>query len=93
VLPDWFDLHALRLVVTYSAVACALGAVLMVALTRRLWLRAGLSVVLAAAAVALVVYHQGPLDHASDTCSYRFLKSDLAVDGCVPPNAAQHPAP
>jgi len=86
VLPDWFDLHALRLTVSVSAAVCVLLAVLAVARFRRPVWRAGFAVVLVAAASALVVYYQGPLQRADDTCSYRFMKSDLAIDGCAVPN-------
>jgi hypothetical protein len=85
VLPDWFDLTALRVVVSAAALVTAFSAILVLALTRRLVVRAGLAVVLVAASGALVLYHQGPLKDAERTCSYRFLKSDLAVDGCAVP--------
>jgi hypothetical protein len=86
VLPDWFDLHALRLTVSIAAVVCALLAVLALARLRHPALRAGFAVVLLAATGALGVWYQGPLKHADETCSYRFMKSDLAVDGCIAPN-------
>ncbi len=89
-LPDWFDLHALRLTVTTAAAVCALGAVLVVAFLRKPFARFGLAVVLLAATSCLVVYYQGPLARADDTCSFRFMKSDLAVDGCAVPNGAAH---
>ena len=90
VLPDWFDFHALQLTVTITAAVCALLAVLAVARFRQPLLRAGVALVLVAATSALVVYYQGPLQRAQDNCSYRFMKSDLAVDGCaVANNTAQ----
>jgi hypothetical protein len=92
VLPDWFDLQALRLTVTVTAAVCALLAVLAVARFRQPLLRAGVAVVLIGAASALVVYYQGPLQRAEDNCSYRFMKSDLAVDGCAVPNGTAQSA-
>jgi hypothetical protein len=86
VLPDWFDFHALQLTVTVTAAVCALLAVLAVARFRQPLLRAGVALVLLGASSALVVYYQDPLQRAEDHCSYRFMKSDLAVDGCVAPN-------
>ena len=92
VLPDWFDLHALRLTVSTAAIVCAFAAILAAACFRRTVVRAGLAVVLLAASSALVVYYQGPLQRADDTCSYRFMKSDLAVDGCLAPNGTAQAA-
>jgi hypothetical protein len=83
VLPDWFDLHVLRLTVAAATVATGLGAVLWLALARQVALRAAGSLVLAAMTIALVFYAQGPLKDCEQTCDCRFLKSDIAVDGCA----------
>jgi hypothetical protein len=84
VLPDWFDLETLRATVAGATVVTALGALLALAFFRRIWLRAGVAVVLLGATAALLFYVQGPLQDCEDTCDCRFLKSDLAVDGCAP---------
>jgi hypothetical protein len=91
VLPDWFDLHVLRLTVAAATVATGLGAVLWLALARQVALRAAGSLVLAAMTIALVFYAQGPLKDCEQTCDCRFLKSDIAVDGCatVPAQSAR----
>jgi hypothetical protein len=83
VLPDWFDFEALRTFVAVATVVAALGAILSVAFFRRTWLRAGFAVVLLGAAATLVFYFQGPLNDCKETCSCRFLKTDIAVDGCA----------
>jgi hypothetical protein len=64
---------------------CGFAAILAVAYFRRPAVRAGLAVVLLAATSFLVFYDAGPLQRADRNCSYRFMKSDLAVDGCLPP--------
>ena len=82
-LPDWFDLHVLRLAVAAATVATGLGAVLWIALARQAALRAVGSLALVAMTVALIFYAQGPLKDCEQTCDCRFLKSDIAVDGCA----------
>jgi hypothetical protein len=92
VLPDWLDLEALRLIVAGATVLTALGAVLAVAFLRTVSMRAGLAVVLLGATAALLFYSQGPLKDCEETCECRFLKSEIAVDGCVPLDAAAREA-
>jgi hypothetical protein len=86
VLPDWVDLHFVQLFVASTAVLALVGAVLLAALTRQLWLRAGASLLLVGAAVALCFYYAGPLQDAERDCHYHLLKSDVPVDGCLVPN-------
>jgi hypothetical protein len=84
VLPDWVDLQAVRMIVAAATVVAAVGAILVMALTRQAFLRFGVAVVLLGTAAALLVYFQGPLRDCEDTCDCRVLKSDVAVDGCAP---------
>jgi hypothetical protein len=83
VLPQWFDLHALQLTVAGAAVLCGISAVLSLALSRATVLRFGLAAVFLAGAISLVAYSTGPLHRAQTTCHYRFLQSDLVVNGCA----------
>ena len=91
-LPDWLDLEALRTIVAGATVATALGAVLAVAFFRKVSMRAGLAVVLLGATGALLFYAQGPLKDCEETCDCRFLKSEIAVDGCAPIDATAREA-
>jgi hypothetical protein len=86
VLPDWFDLQVLRLIVAGATVATALSAILAVALFRRVPLRAGFAVVLLGCTAALLFYYQGPLQDCEDTCDCKFLRSEIPVAGCVNPD-------
>jgi hypothetical protein len=83
VLPHWFDLHALQMTVAGAAVLCGISAVLSLALSRSTVLRFGLAAMFLAGGISLVAYSHGPLQHAEATCHYRFLQSDLVVNGCV----------
>jgi hypothetical protein len=88
VLPDWVDLQVVKVVVASATVGATVAAILCVAYLRRLVLRLGLSVVLVAGAVALLVYYRGPLHDAEESCHFHLLKSDVPVDHCVAPNDA-----
>jgi hypothetical protein len=87
VLPDWFDFHALQLSIAGAMLLTSLSAILAVALIRTFVLRAGLAVVMLGMTVALFAYYQGPVHRGEQQCSFRFLKSDLAIDGCANPSA------
>ncbi len=87
-LPHWFDFHALQVSVGVLAVVLGVSAVLILSLARPAVVRFGLALLCVAGVVGLVVYAQGPLHKAEQTCHYRFLKSDLRLDGCVHANAA-----
>jgi hypothetical protein len=83
VLPHWFDLHALQLMVAGAVVLCGISAVLSLALGRGAVLRFGLAALFVAGAISLVAYSTGPLHRAQAACHYRFLQSDLVVSGCA----------
>src|SRR5262249_54418939 len=91
VLPHWFDLHALQLTVAGLAVVCAISAVRSLALGPVAMLRFGLALVFAVGAIGLVAYSRGPLQRAETTCHYRFLRSNLVIDGCVHARSAAAP--
>jgi hypothetical protein len=91
VLPHWFDLHALQLTVAGLAVLCGISAVLSLALGRMATLRFGLAILFVAGTVGLVAYSRGPLQRAESTCHYRFLKSELAIDGCAHAQTGSQP--
>ena len=83
VLPDWFDFHALQLTISAAMGITALGAIIVAARVRHLAVRASLAVVLLAATGAMFAYYQGPMHRGEEQCAFRFLKSDLAIDGCL----------
>ena len=66
-----------------AAVLCGVCVVLSLALGRSTVLRFSLAAIFLACAIGLVAYSHGPLQRAETTCHYRFLQSDLVVDGCA----------
>jgi hypothetical protein len=82
-LPDWFDLHALRLTVAAGVVVLGVGAVLALAMARQWFVKIVLAVVLIAGAVALVAYDRGPLHRCTQQTTCHFLNDDIAVNGAA----------
>lgn len=85
-LPDWVDLHVVKVFVATATVLATVAAILCVAYLRRLVLRVGLALALVGSAVAMLVYYRGPLQDAQETCHFHLLKSDVPVDHCLVPN-------
>ncbi|MCU1430745.1 MAG: hypothetical protein JWL83_4745 [Actinomycetia bacterium] len=88
-LPDWFDLQALRTGVAIATVLCALSAVLVLARVRQVMLKLALAIILVGAAGTLVYYRQGPLKHCEAQGSCRFLKSNVPVSAASTPTPLQ----
>jgi hypothetical protein len=88
VLPDWFDLEALRMFLAVGIALSALAAIWAVVSYRTVMLRAGLAVVFLGLSATMLFYFQGPLKHCASTCDCRFLKTDIAVDGCATQSAS-----
>ena len=87
-LPDWFDLTTLRAFVGVGIALTALAAIFAVVYYRNVVLRAGLAVVFLGLSATMLVYFQGPLKDCAKTCDCRFLKTDIAVDGCATTQSA-----
>jgi hypothetical protein len=88
VLPDWFDLETLRMFLGVGIALSALAAIWAVVYYRNVVLRAGLAVVFLGLSATMLFYFQGPLKHCASTCDCRFLKTDIAVDGCATTQSA-----
>lgn len=83
-LPEWFDLDALRLTVTSSVVVFALGALAALIVVRKVVARILLLAVLGGLAAAGVAY-ASTLDECAARCDCKFLFDRIKVDDCVEP--------
>jgi hypothetical protein len=91
VLPDWFDLATLRTFLGVGIALTALAAIFAVVYYRNVMLRAGLAVVFLGLSATMLFYFQGPLKDCASTCDCRFLKTDIAVEGCATTHNASAP--
>lgn len=86
VLPDWFDLDALRLTIGTVVVLLVVGLIVALALIRSVAKKL-VAVVLIAGAAAGVLYYRSTLDECEETCSCEFVFDQIEIDGCLQTDA------